>query len=91
MTEYIVSDEEYRAATRTAYEAGAAGREAYSARDYLTRPIVRCRECKWFYNPNIDERDAPPVCTHYRDSIFEFTLSQNPDGFCAWSEKGEDA
>lgn len=46
MTEYVIAEDEYRAAMRKAYEAGAAGREVYSARDYLTRPLVRCRDCK---------------------------------------------
>jgi len=90
MAEYIIAENEYRVAMRKAYEAGAAGREVYTARDCLTRELVRCRDCRWFYNPNIDERDLPPVCTHYRDSIMEVTLSQTPDGYCAWGERKED-
>lgn len=85
--EYIVTENEYAAACAAAYEAGAAGREVYTARDYLARPLMRCRDCRWFYNPNIDERDAPPVCTRYCDSILDFALSQTPDGFCAWGER----
>ena len=91
MAEYIITYDEFRAAMRKAYEAGAAGREVYTARDYLTRQLVRCRDCRWFYNPNIDERDAPPVCTRYCDSILDFALSQIPEGFCAWGERREDA
>lgn len=45
MAEYIIDEDEYRAAMRKAYEAGAAGREVYTARDYLTRELVRCKDC----------------------------------------------
>ena len=46
MPEYIITYDEFRATMAKAYEAGAAGREVYTARDYLTRPLVRCRDCR---------------------------------------------
>lgn len=59
MTEYIIPEDEYRAAMRKAYEAGAAGREVYTARDYLTRPLVRCGDCKHY-----DGYDTCDLLTH---------------------------
>lgn len=80
MAEYVVTEDEYRAAAWTAYEAGAAGREVYSGRDCLTRPIVRCRDCK-----HLDvSRPTVPYCMLIGSCMF------GDDDYCSYGEAREE-
>lgn len=83
MTEYVIDKDEYRAAMRKAYEAGASGREVYTARDYLTRELVRCKDCKHYY-----EHSEEDMVYCINRSIFSWAKSKyaetEPDGYCAW-------
>lgn len=80
MAEYVITEDEYRAAMRKAYEAGAAGRGVYTARDYLTRELVRCRDCA-----------KQGSCI-----VFAALASKRPRwasdgrGYCAWGERKEE-
>lgn len=81
MTEYIVTEDEYRAAMRKAYEAGASGREVYTARDYLTRPLVRCGDC-----------DNQGSCIIFAAlASIRPCWASNGSGYCAWGERREDS
>ena len=63
MTEYVITEDEYRAAMRMAYEAGRSGREVYTVRDYLTRLLVRCRDCNHSkYTPELGYSDERFHC-----------------------------
>lgn len=88
MAEYIVSEDEYRAAMRKAYEAGAAGREVYTARSCLTRPLVRCRDCQYFASD-----ECSLVVRKFGEwfdlSVVDLDLGIDPDGYCAWGERRE--
>lgn len=90
MAEYIITYDEFRAAMAKAYEAGAAGREVYTARDYLTRPLVRCRDCRHYY-----EHSEEDMVYCINRSIFSGAKSKyaetEPVGYCAWGERREDA
>lgn len=82
MAEYVIDEDEYRAAMSKAYEAGAAGREVYTARDYLTRELVRCKDCKHY-------RCGMCRMLVWRKS--EFPPSVNiGDRYCAWGERREE-
>lgn len=82
MAEYIIAEDEYRAAMRKAYEAGATGREVYTARDYLTRELVRCKDCKHYKGG---------VCRMlvWRGSGFPPAVDVG-DRYCAWGERKEE-
>ena len=93
MTEYIITEDEYRAAMSKAYEAGKERREIYTARDYLTRPLVRCRDCKHSrYTPELCYSDERFHCTLQRQIVgtFEYVFYCDPDGYCAWGERKEE-
>lgn len=85
MTEYVIDEDEYRAAMRKAYEAGATGREVYTARDCLTRELVRCRDCK--HAEDMTRLHGCWFCRRCCCASFPI----NPDGFCAWGERRDDA
>ena len=90
MAEYVITEREYRAAMRIAYEAGAAGREVYTARDYLTRPLVRCRDCKYNDFGECEHPRFHAEFTHWDYSTTEFVpLADDPEGYCAWGERRE--
>lgn len=90
MAEYVISEDEYRSAMRKAYEAGAAGREVYTARDYLTRPLVRCRDCRYFASDECAL--VMRIFGEWFDlSTVDLTLSIDPDGYCAWGERRKGA
>jgi len=91
MAEYVITEDEYRAAMQKAYEAGKAGREIYTARDYLTRPLVRCRDCGNAHAPGMDNWLD---CSHFAEWDYyddePGSCPVDPDGYCAWGErKGE--
>lgn len=81
MAEYIIAENEYRVAMRKAYEAGAAGREVYTARDCLTRELVRCRDC--------DKRGS---CIIFAALAIKWPCqASDGSGYCAWGKRREDA
>ena len=47
-----------------------------------SEPIVRCRDCKHY-----DESDAG--CSYFVLAKNKLLHIGNPDGFCAWGERGE--
>ena len=78
MTEYIVTEDEYRAAMQKAYDAGKAGREIYT--------LVRCRDCKHYYEHS--EEDLV-YCINRPILRGDKYVETEPDGYCAWGERKE--
>ena len=87
MAEYVITEDEYRAAMSKAYEAGRSGREVYTARDYLTRPLVLCRDCKHYYEHS--EEDLV-YCINRPILRGDKYVETEPDGYCAWGERKEE-
>ena len=84
MAEYVITDEEIVAVIRKAYEAGKAGREVYTVRDYLNRPLVRCRDCKHYYEHS--EEDLV-YCINRPILRGDKYVETEPYGYCAWGER----
>ncbi len=80
MAEYVITEDEYRAAMKKAYEAGRSGSEVYTVRDYLNRPLVRCRDC-----------GKQGSCIIFAALAIECPCrASNGAGYCAWGVRKEE-
>jgi len=84
MAEYVITEDEYRAAMKKAYEAGRSGSEVYTVRDYLNRPLVRCRDCKHYYEHS--EEDLV-YCINRPILRGDKYVETEPYGYCAGGER----
>lgn len=43
-------------------------------------PVVRCKDCKWFYKPNL-------LCTHKRNRVFNTGIKRDFNCYCNYGER----
>lgn len=89
--EHVISDECLRSIMRKCHEAGASGRDCYTARAPDGPEIVRCRDCESAFETELE----PSLlnCTYFSQWDYYndepgYWLVQ-PDGFCSWGQKAE--
>lgn len=92
MTEYLISDELLTSIRQACYRAGKAGKEVFTVRT-PSEEVVRCRDCKHMHTVRHWLGMDVIECWLHADSE-SGALGKNgtqPDGFCAWGERREDA
>lgn len=52
------------------------------------KPVVRCRDCKYYYESDEYSPHGNYIrrCCKYFDAFYD---EVEPNGFCAWGERGE--